>query len=99
MKITPVHAVNCGHQLIALLSAVLILAGCSRTKYRIDADRDAYSMISEREGGQPWAADTYTIEQDPRSRYFAPNDPDKPPMPIDDPASNQYMQMVDGKRG
>ncbi len=99
MKITPVHAIICGRQLTALLSVVLVLAGCSRTQYRIDADRDAYSMISEREGGQPWAAETYTIEQDPRSRYFDPNDPDKPPMPIDDPASNQYMQMVDGKRG
>ncbi|MEE3373073.1 MAG: TolC family protein [Planctomycetota bacterium] len=90
---------HCGRQLIALLLAILMLSGCSRTKYRLDADRDAYKLMSERNVGQPWAAESYTIEQDPRSRYFDPNDPDKPPMPIDDPASNQYMQMVDGKRG
>ena len=94
MKITPVPPINCVRQLIAVLSVILMLPGCSRTKYRIDADRDAYSMISEREGGEPWAAETYTIEQDPRSRYFDPNDPDKPPMPIDDPASNQYLSLI-----
>ena len=84
---------------LSLLAAVLIVGACSRTKYRIDADRDAYGVMSERDAGQAWTADDYTIEQDSRSRYFDPNDPDKPPMPIDDPASNQYMQMVDGKRG
>ncbi|MBB76468.1 MAG: hypothetical protein CMJ75_18340 [Planctomycetaceae bacterium] len=99
MKITPLPTVCYGCRLTALLSTVLVLSGCSRTKYRLDADREAYAVISERDRGQSWAAENYTIEQDPRSRYFDPNDPDKPPMPIDDPASNQYMQMVDGKRG
>lgn len=85
--------------MLSLLSIFVTLHGCSRTKYRLEADRDAYAVISEREGDQDWAAESYRIDQDPRSRYFDPHDPDKPPMPIDDPASSQYMRMVDGKRG
>ncbi|WP_145418272.1 TolC family protein [Planctomycetes bacterium K23_9] len=36
---------------------------------------------------------------DSRSRYFDPFDPDCSPMPVDDPASHQYMHCVDGKKG
>ena len=36
---------------------------------------------------------------DPRSRYFDDYDPDKPPMPPDDPASHQFMHCVDCKKG
>jgi hypothetical protein len=41
----------------------------------------------------------YTIEIDPRSRFFDPYDPDHPPMPQDDPYSHDYMHYVDHKKG
>ena len=83
--------------LVSLL--VLAGAGCSRTKYRLQADRDAYCVIAERNGDPRWHAADPSIEMDPRSRYFDPYDPDRPPMPLDDPTSHQYMRRVDGKKG
>lgn len=84
---------------VALLCASVGIHGCSRTKYRLQADREAYHTIAERNCDPRWSVSDYSIEMDPRSRYFDPNDPDRPPMPPDDPASHEYMHCVDGKKG
>jgi len=84
---------------VLLVSVVIATGGCSRTEYRLQADREAYGVIAERNADPRWQTADYSIEMDPRSRYFDPCDPDSPPMPPDDPASNQYMQIVDGKKG
>ncbi len=81
------------------LSVFVAVGGCSRTKYRLQADRDAYHAIGERNCDPRWRAPSFGIEMDPRSRYFEPCDPDRLPMPLDDPVSNQYMQCVDGMTG
>jgi len=85
--------------LCLLATAVASLAGCSRTRYRLQADRDAYCAIAERNGDPRWAAESVNIDMDPRSRFFENENVDCPPIPIDDPASHQYMHRVDGKRG
>ena len=36
---------------------------------------------------------------DPRSRYFDPYNPDREPMPPDDPAAHVFMHYVDGMQG
>ena len=82
-----------------LVSVTITVSGCSRTKYRLQADRDAYDVIAERNVDSRWCANDYSIEIDPRSRYYDDYDPDHSPMPPDDPASHQYMQCVDGKKG
>jgi len=84
---------------VLLVSVVIAVSGCSRTEHRIQADREAYNVIAERNVDPRWQAVDYSIEIDPRSRYFDPHDPDRPPMPQDDPASHQYMRLVDGKKG
>lgn len=73
--------------------------GCSRSQYRVNADREAYCTIAERNQDPRWAASDIGIEMDPRSRYFDPYNPDCSPMPVDDPASHRYMHLVDGKKG
>ena len=84
-----------------LLSAAVAFcaSGCSRTEYRLEADREAYGVISERNGDPRWSAADISIEIDPRSRYFDHYDPDCTPMPQDDPAAHGYMRCVDGKNG
>ena len=82
-----------------LCMAITSLLGCSRTKYRLQADRDAYCAIEERNCDARWAAESVSIEMDPRSRFFENESVDCPPMPSDDPVSQQYMQFVDGKSG
>src|SRR4030065_1175427 len=76
---------------ILLVSVVITVSGCSRTEHRLQADREAYNVIAERNVDPRWQTPDYSIEIDPRRRYFDSCDPDRPPMPPDDPASNQYM--------
>ncbi|WP_372898054.1 TolC family protein [Stieleria sp.] len=80
-----------------MLSSLSI--GCSRSKYRLAADQEAYNAIAQRNGDPRWSTVKYGIEPDPRSRYADVYDPDCPPIPVDDPASQQYMRCVDGKQG
>lgn len=84
---------------LALLALAVVPTGCSRMKYRLQADSEAYDAIAERNYDPRWQAADYSIDIDPRSRYFDPYSPDCSPMPQDDPASHQYMQMVDGIKG
>lgn len=84
----------------ALLAAsVLSLSGCHRQYYRRQADLEAHSLIYEKYQdacqipGQP-----IHVGADPHSRMFNPFNLDFQPMPIDDPASNRYMKVVDGRR-
>lgn len=81
------------------IAAVLMHTGCSRDHYYRQADRDAYSLVAEKSTDPRWAAPGFSVEVDPRSRYFDPCDPVCPPMPPDDPAAHRYMHRVDGKRG
>ena len=77
----------------------LCLTGCSQSQHRLNADREAYSTIAERNGDPRWAQDDVGIDMDPRSRFFDPHNPDCSPMPPDDPAAHRYMHCVDGMQG
>ncbi|MFP6702466.1 MAG: hypothetical protein VB861_12010, partial [Planctomycetaceae bacterium] len=93
------HPLFCRAIVLMFAAACLVFTGCSRTQYRIQADEDAYSVISERNADPRWRAVDYDIDMDPRSRFFDPNDPDRSPMPEDDPTSQQYMLEVNGMAG
>lgn len=82
-----------------MAASLFFMSGCTRTEYRVQADRDAYNAIAERNGDPRWAASNYAIDLDPRSRYHDIYDPDHPPLPPDDPASHVYMHHVDGLDG
>ncbi|MEP1645428.1 hypothetical protein, partial [Rhodopirellula bahusiensis] len=88
---------------IWLLTGTVLLPaamGCNRTHYRKQADNEAYALMDEKAShvSRPVNA-PLRIELDRRSRMFNPFDLDFQPMPLDDPASNRYMQCVDGRRG
>ena len=93
---------NSGHLANTVYGASIVavlIAGCSRTEHRLNADREAYCAIAERNHDPRWSAANFGIDMDPRSRYFDAYDPDCSPMPVDDPASHRYMHCVDGKKG
>ena len=85
--------------LILLFAVLLLPLGCTPSQHRVNADREAYCTIAERNHDPRWAASNIGIDMDPRSRYFDPYNPDCSPMPVDDPASHRYMHLVDGKKG
>lgn len=76
-----------------------VLVGCSQTQYRMQADQEAYQVIAERNQDPRWSLSRVSIDADPRSRFFDDQDPDHSAMPIDDPASANYMRQVNGIDG
>src|SRR5438876_8923263 len=84
----------------ATVFALLALAaGCSRAYYRRAADRDSYRAIAERNNCPTWELPRIGIDPAPQSRLFDPYDPDRPPLPPDDPAAHSYMHCANGIRG
>ncbi len=90
---------GCPWGLALILLAMLASSGCSRGRYRLQADQEVSHLLLEKANDPRWQLDRYGIEIDPRSRMFDPANPDQPPMPPDDPVSHSYMHYVDGKKG
>ena len=86
---------------VAMLFVACLLPamGCTPSKYRQEADRDANCLVDQKSSLAGIEPATYRIDIDPRSRMFDPNDPDCEPMPPDDPTSNLLMQRVDNMKG
>ncbi|MBB3206779.1 hypothetical protein FHS27_002591 [Rhodopirellula rubra] len=90
----------CGAFGMTVAIVAIAVGGCSRAHYRVQADGEANALIAEKAVQVARPVNTpLTIDLDPRSRMFNPFDPDFQPMPLDDPASNRFMQCVDGRRG
>jgi hypothetical protein len=84
---------------LILFSGILTFAGCTREHHRELADQDAYGFIESASEDPRWSLKEFSIDIDPRSRYYDPNDPDFPPMPPDDPISAEFMTEVNGHKG
>ena len=89
-------ATGCSRSAQALLAVMLMLvgSGCSRMFWRSQADFDTYNLLQRKQFDPRWTIPRTTVEADPRSRFFDPFDPDCPPLPPDDSAASQYMQVV-----
>lgn len=74
-------------------------SGCSREYYRKDADEEAASLIQEKENDPRWCLPERSVYVDSRSRYYDPYDPDREPLPPDDPKSHEFMHCVYGMKG
>ncbi|HUG69450.1 MAG TPA: TolC family protein [Pirellulaceae bacterium] len=61
--------------------------------------RETYAAISEKADHPAWAIPPRPLETPPQSRLFDPFNPDRPPMPPDDPAAHRYMHVADGRSG
>ncbi|MGB7348181.1 MAG: hypothetical protein WBD20_28410 [Pirellulaceae bacterium] len=86
------HRISVG---IALFVLPVCLLGCTRHRFRQQADQEVNSVIAEKGG----YLDNRSIYARQESRMADPAAIDCPPMPPDDPNSHQLMQCVDGKNG
>lgn len=87
--------------LVAALALLLLpaMVGCHRSHYRLQADREVQCLVESGSTDPRWPLEDFTINADPKSRFYDPNPADCPPMPLDDPTSHQLMQCVDGMKG
>lgn len=79
---------------------LLALAGCSRTRYRLRADRDAHAILQSKTTNRPWMLPwDYGIMPDPESRFFDPSPPDDPQLPMPAPQLYAYhLPALPGRR-
>ncbi len=73
------------------------LSGCTRSYYRSTADSETNCLIDQKNSVAALPP-VRRIPVDRASRMFDPFNPDRPPMPEDDPTAHRYMQRVDGKK-
>ncbi len=79
--------------------ALSCAGGCTRAFYRTQADAEVGSLVENAVVTNHAELEGFTIDIDPRSRMFDPENPDRPMMPPDDPDSHALMHYVDGKEG
>ena len=84
--------------LAGLTGSVVLPTGCNRAHYRNRADQEVTSVINEKIA-DACAPAIPSIQMDRASRMFDPFNPDRPPMPEDDPTSHEYMKVLNGKKG
>ena len=69
------------------LALTTLLTGCTRKFFRKQADREVEHVLSEKDQYDAWRIENYHVYPDPRARFADPTNPDRPPMPPDDPAA------------
>lgn len=89
----------CSALTLSLTLLAFTAPGCHRKLYRKKTDCEAYALIDQKVRHNGECSPAMRIELGRESRMFDPFDPDRPPMPEDDPKSHCYMRKVDGKRG
>lgn len=72
---------------LAVVVAVLAVAGCSREKYRQRTDKDVEALISQKNIFPQWEVKNWHVYPDQRARFADPFKPDAPPFPADDYAA------------
>jgi hypothetical protein len=77
------------HSLLLLLAGLLSLnlTGCTRHFYRDRADLEVSDILTQKDQYSDWQIEQYHVYPDPRARFADDTNPDRPPMPPDDPAS------------
>src|SRR5262245_31958776 len=71
------------------LLAAAALGGCTRRFYRNRADMEVDQVLAEKDRYPFWKIEHFHPYPDPRARFADPTNPDRPPMPPDDPAAWQ----------
>ena len=74
---------------IALVFGALTSTGCTREFFREWADQDVTEAIFEKSRDPRWRMEVFSKEPPKLSRYAQPYDPDRPPAPPDDYATER----------
>jgi hypothetical protein len=72
---------------LVVLGLLMSLTGCTRRFFRWRADAEVDEILCEKDVYPQWKLNDYYVYPHPLSRFADPTNPDRPPMPPDDPAS------------
>jgi outer membrane protein TolC len=81
--------------------SLLGTSGCTRNFYRKQADKEVEAVLHEKDVDQAWKIEQFHVYPDPRARFADPSNPDRPPMPPDDPGAYDLAPQPQkpGKQG
>lgn len=82
-----------------MCGTMLMLAGCSRSFWRQNADDNTYAILRDKAADPRWDPPRLDLQPDTRSRFFDPYDPDCEPLPPDDPTAHAYMHWMGRNTG
>lgn len=75
-----------------LLCLAIAAVGCTRTHYRLAADRETYGVLAEKTAAAPWQVPPgFDVQPDPGSRFYDPSAADDPELPIPSPQLYAYQ--------
>lgn len=94
VRLTELTLRRYGALLVVAGAAVVLLPGCSRQFWRKQAERDTYNAIGEKLNDPRWELPRVDLTPDQRSRFYDPYDPDKEPLPPDDPSAYLYASVM-----
>lgn len=77
----------CRWALLFAVGGLLTGGGCTRRFFRDASDRDVEGIITEKNCYDAFRVENWHVYPDPRARFADPSNPDRPPMPPDDPAA------------
>ncbi|HJT75627.1 MAG TPA: hypothetical protein VJ739_00335, partial [Gemmataceae bacterium] len=64
------------------------LGSCTRNFFRKSADKEVDVVLAQKDKYPDWRIEQYHVYPDRRARFADPTNPDRPPMPPDDPAAH-----------
>src|SRR5262249_24601321 len=70
-----------------VLAAFAATEGCTRRFFRNHADDEVSEVLAQKDRYPAWQIEEFHIYPDARALFADPTNPDRPPMPPDDPAS------------
>ena len=76
--------------------------GCSRGKYRTDADKEVYGLLNtvgKSSEEKYWDMENFTLAESSKSRYANRYNPDAQPSPVDDCVAARLLNDVEGRKG
>jgi outer membrane protein TolC len=72
---------------LGMAATLLASLGCTRRFYRQRTDRDVEQILTEKNCFDEWRIEQWHAYPDPMARFADPTNPDRPPMPPDDPGA------------
>jgi hypothetical protein len=73
---------------LLMVSLTIATTGCTRRFFRERADDAVAKTLEDKDRYPAWAIEQYHVYPDSRARFADPTNPDRPPMPPDDPAAH-----------
>lgn len=88
--------------LTGLALTTVAASGCSRDKYRTDADKEVYGLLNtvgKSADEKYWDMNGFTLAESSKSRYANRYNPDAQPSPVDDQTAARLLNDVEGRKG